>query len=123
MIQKINQSTQNYKNNLNFKGNLSYPLPGKLAEFVESRSNVKLGISMLADSIEFEANSSLQVLLRELPEESENAVNNMRIMYIDSKTSALGEKEFFLDAAKSAQDIFSALNKALRDAIPKSFII
>ena len=115
-------SIQNRNNNQNFKGNLSRPVAGALSDFVESHSNVNSAIGMIADAVEFETKSSLNIALRELPKAKENALNNVNIMFNDASTGTIGAKEFFLDKAKSAQDIYFALEKALREVVPESFI-
>lgn len=121
-ISKINSISQNKNTNPNFKGDLSWPLAGKLADFAESHSNVNVGIKMFADVVEFETKKGLQVLLRDLPEAEESLGHNANLMYIDSVTGTSGAEKVFLSTAQSAQEIYMSLAKSLRDAIPDSFL-
>jgi len=121
-ISPINPISQNKNINPNFKGNLSWPLPGKLANFVDAHSNVNVAVRMFADVVEFDTNKELQVLLRDLPEAEEALGHNANLMYIDPMTGLLVAKKVLLAKSESAQTIYGYLAKTLKEAIPDSFL-
>jgi len=135
LISKFNQNTQSNKVNQSFSGKFSYPRAGNVANLVDSHTNLGVALKYFADKIALDTVPELDVFVRDIPEIEakiisattekaafDKAKENIKLVYLDSKTGEGNSIGFYLNPSESAATNYENLVKTMKDIARNYFI-